>query len=177
MMPYNYSNYSNGQNMQYQQGYQQQPMNYQGYQQQQPVFQQQMMQQPVYQNQQVQQQQNQQNTRPQNSPIIQWIKGGENAVNEYPMAPGTSMIFMDDNDNPPVMYIKTVDSLGRMQELEIYDCIRRQRGNASYAQAPQQQVQQPQQQQVQQPQIDLSQFVKKDDLESMVKKYVNKALE
>lgn len=142
-MPYNYSQYQPQPGTYYQQTYY--PTNYSG----------QGMQTAVPMN---QMQPQQTNVNNQNTIVVQRIHGGEQAVVDYPLAPGATMIFMDDDGDSPVMFIKSADSLGRARAPEIYDLVKRNS-------------------QIQQPQIDMSQYVKRSDLESMVQEMVNKALE
>ena len=98
---------------------------------------------------------------------INWVQGRAGA-NSFYVAPGQSSLLMDSEDS--VLYVKSVDMTGRPMPLEIYDLIKRD----SVVDVPQiSQRQAP----ASQPAPDMSQYVKASDLESMVEKYVNKALE
>lgn len=50
---------------------------------------------------------------------INWVRGGENGANAYPVMAGRSELLMD-ADNP-VFYIKTVDQSGMPMPLRIFD--------------------------------------------------------
>ena len=98
---------------------------------------------------------------------INWVQGRAGA-NSFYVAPGQSALLMDSEDS--VLYVKSVDMTGRPMPLEIYDLVKRD----SVVDVPQiSQRQAP----ASQPAPDMSQYVKASDLESMVEKYVNKALE
>ena len=160
-MPYNYSQYQPG----YYQG------NGNGYPQQNPYYQtaintQQYSgggMQPAAPMAQMQQPMSQQSA----SSGINWVQGRAGA-NSFYVAPGQSALLMDSEDS--VLYVKSVDMTGRPMPLEIYDLVKRD----SVVDVPQiSQRQAP----ASQPAPDMSQYVKASDLESMVEKYVNKALE
>lgn len=53
---------------------------------------------------------------------IIWVSG-ESEARTYPVAPGNTLILMD-NDNP-VAYKKTADMSGRILPIEVYDLVRR----------------------------------------------------
>ena len=98
-----------------------------------------------------------------------WVQG-VNEATMYPLAPGHTIMMMDSNDL--VMYMKTRESNGRYLPMDIYDLVKRSN--------QQQTVQQMQQPANVQPQIDLSEYVRKDDLSSiigpMIQEAVDKAL-
>lgn len=98
---------------------------------------------------------------------INWVQGRAGA-NSFYVAPGQSALLMDSEDS--VLYVKSVDMTGRPMPLEIYDLVKRD----SVVDVPQ--ISQ-RQAAPSQPAPDMSQYVKTSDLESMVEKYVNKALE
>lgn len=98
---------------------------------------------------------------------ITWVQGRAGA-NSFYVAPGQSALLMDSEDS--VLYVKSVDMTGRPMPLEIYDLVKRD----SVVDVPQ--ISQ-RQAAPSQPAPDMSQYVKTSDLESMVEKYVNKALE
>lgn len=51
-----------------------------------------------------------------------WVQGIE-AAKAYNVPAGGSMMLMDSEH--PVIYVKTVDSTGKPQELEVYDMVKR----------------------------------------------------
>lgn len=58
----------------------------------------------------------------QQNPSFAWVQGIESAK-AYNVPAGSSMMLMDSEH--PVIYVKTVDSTGKPQELEIYDMVKR----------------------------------------------------
>ena len=59
---------------------------------------------------------------------INWVRGGENGANAYPVAPGRSELLMDADSS--VFYIKTVDQSGMPMPLRIFDYTERKSPNA-----------------------------------------------
>ena len=55
-------------------------------------------------------------------PSFAWVQGIE-AAKAFNVPAGGSMMLMDSEH--PVIYVKTVDSTGKPQELEIYDMVKR----------------------------------------------------
>lgn len=53
------------------------------------------------------------------SSFINWIRGGENGANAYPVGAGQSVLLMDADDS--VFYIKTVDQSGMPMPLRVFD--------------------------------------------------------
>lgn len=121
-------------------------------------------QQSTYQNQmpQMQMQQPQQNQPTGNAGFV-WVQG-EAGAKAYPVAAGNSVLLMD--SEAPVLYMKSTDSSGRPLPIETYDLVKREA--VSY-QMPVQAVPKA-------PEIDLSEYVKASDLESMVNALIEKAL-
>ena len=157
-MPYNYSQYQPNGGYQWNPSYYPTAVNAQQYsgsgiQTAVPMNQMQQPQQPV------------QNNQPTGNQGFVWVQG-EAGAKAYPVAAGNSVLLMDSES--PVLYMKSTDISGRPLPIETYDLVKREE-RPVIPQAPVQQVQQPP--------IDLSQYVKKDDLESMVQEFVNKALE
>ena len=147
--------YNNGFPMGY--NYYQQPM----MQQQQPAYgQQQMIQQQIPQ--QMQQNQMQQIQQPvQQYPIVQ---GGfvrvmnENEARMYPVAPASSVTFID--ESKPYVYTKTIN-MGQLDR-PVFERFRLVKEDDN-GNAPQQPVERPQKP-VESPQIDVGQFVTQDDI-------------
>lgn len=159
-MPYNYGNFQNG-------GYTGQMYNtaVPGTTWNQPFYQNQYSQsvpnQPVQQMPQLNQV-NQQQTG--NSGFV-WVQG-EAGAKAYPVAAGNSVLLMD--SEAPVLYMKSTDSSGRPLPIETYDLVKRE--PVSHQQIPQPPVQQ------KMPEIDLSNYVKNEDLEAKVMELIDKAL-
>lgn len=157
-MPYNYGNFqNNGYTMT--PNYNQTPVTWnqpQYYQQQQNQYSQaqQMSQMP----QMPQQQQS-------SNPGFVWVQG-EAGAKAYPVAAGNSVLLMDSEN--PVLYMKSTDSQGKPLPIEVYDLVKRE--PVSYQQIPQTQFQQ------KMPDLDLSEYVKKSDLEAKVSELIDKAL-
>ena len=61
------------------------------------------------------------------APSFAWVQGIE-AAKAYAVPAGSSMMLMDSEH--PVIYIKTVDSTGKPQELEVYDMVKRKNQKA-----------------------------------------------
>ena len=57
--------------------------------------------------------------QPQNT--FAWIKGGEETANNYPLAPGNTIVLIDSDLS--VMYIKSSDLSGRPQPMQIYHLV------------------------------------------------------
>ena len=93
-----------------------------------------------------------------NTMVLYLTHGPSGEVATAQVSPGNRLLFMD-LDNP-VVYAKATDLSGQPLPLEIYDLVKREDQKVS-----------------QTPQIDLSEYVKKSDLETMVSTLVNKALE
>ena len=98
--------------------------------------------------------------QPSNNGGFVWVQG-EAAAKAYPVAAGNSVLLMD--SEAPILYMKSTDVSGRPLPMETYDLVKRENVVA--------------QQQPKQPQIDLSEYVKMSELESVVNDLVNKALE
>lgn len=92
-----------------------------------------------------------------------WVQG-EAGAKAYPVAAGNSVLLMD--SEAPVLYMKSTDSSGRPLPIETYDLVKREA--VSY--------QMPVQAAPKAPEIDLSEYVKASDLESMVNALIEKAL-
>lgn len=120
-------------------------------------------QQTSYQNQ-PQMQQPQQNQPTGNTGFV-WVQG-EAGAKAYPVAAGNSVLLMD--SEAPVLYMKSTDSSGRPLPIETYDLVKRE--PVSHQQVPQPPVQQ------KMPEIDLSNYVKNEDLEAKVMELIDKAL-
>lgn len=155
-MPYNYGNFQNGYSGQMYntaiptaQAYGTTPVNYNT-----AV----PMQQPMY------QQPNQNQNMNSNTGFV-WVQG-EAGAKAYPVAAGNSVLLMD--SEAPVLYMKSTDSSGRPLPIETYDLVKRE--PVSYQQIPQAPVQQ------KMPDIDLSNYVKNEDLEAKVMELIDKAL-
>lgn len=56
------------------------------------------------------------------APSFAWVQGIE-AAKAYTVPAGSSMMLMDSEH--PVIYVKSVDSTGKPQELEVYDMVKR----------------------------------------------------
>lgn len=160
-MPYNYGNFQNG-------GYTGQTYyssSAPGMTWNQPFYQNQYSQtvpnQPVQQMPQLNQV-NQQQTG--NSGFV-WVQG-EAGAKAYPVAAGNSVLLMDSEN--PVLYMKSTDSSGKPLPIETYDLVKRE--PVSYQPIPQAPVQQ------KMPDIDLSNYVKNEDLEAKVMELIDKAL-
>ena len=94
-----------------------------------------------------------------------WVQG-EAGAKAYPVAAGNSVLLMDSEN--PVLYMKSTDSSGKPLPIEIYDLVKRE--PVSYQPIPQAPVQQ------KMPDIDLSNYVKNEDLEAKVMELIDKAL-
>ena len=88
-----------------------------------------------------------------------WVQG-EAGAKAYPVAAGNKVALFDSEN--PVVYIKSTDINGRPNEIEIYDLIKRN------SEEPKE------------PSMDLSEYIKKKDLETMIaaaaKEQVEKAM-
>lgn len=160
-MAYNYGNFQNGYTGQMYntavptaQNYGTTPVNWN---QPQPQY----YQQTSYQNQ-PQMQQPQQNQSAGNSGFV-WVQG-EAGAKAYPVAAGNSVLLMD--SEAPVLYMKSTDSSGRPLPIETYDLVKREAVSYQAPQVPSPKA----------PEIDLSEYVKASDLESMVNALIEKAL-
>lgn len=56
------------------------------------------------------------------APGITWVNG-EDAARSYPIPYNSTMLLMDQEN--PVLYVKTVDNIGRIVDFEVYDLINR----------------------------------------------------
>ena len=101
----------------------------------------------------------------QNQSSIVWVQG-EAGAKAYPVAAGNSVLLMDSEN--PVLYMKSTDSSGKPLPIETYDLVKRE--PVSYQPIPQAQVQQ------KMPDIDLSNYVKNEDLEAKVMELIDKSL-
>jgi hypothetical protein len=98
-----------------------------------------------------------------------WVQG-EPAARAYNTAPGMLTLLMDSDQ--PVLYVKMTDQSGRPQPLEVYDLVKRE---TYQQQIPQWSGNnQTQKEYIQQ---DLSEYVKKDELQQMVSDAVVKAMQ
>lgn len=93
-----------------------------------------------------------------------WVQG-VNEATMYPLAPGHTIMMMDSNDL--VLYMKTRESNGRYLPMDVYDLVLRG--------TPQSQLQT--QQPMQQPQVDLSEYVRRSDLDSIIAAKVQEAVD
>lgn len=93
---------------------------------------------------------------------FEWVSGGEMEATAYPLAPGHSVILMDSEN--PVIYLKTRESNGKYLPMEIYDLVKREK----MQQVPQAQTQ---------TQIDLSAYVRKDDLGNIIAPLIQEAVD
>lgn len=93
---------------------------------------------------------------------FEWVSGGEMEATAYPLAPGHSVILMDSEN--PVIYLKTRESNGKYLPMEIYDLVKREKT----PQVPQTQTQ---------TQIDLSAYVRKDDLGNIIAPLIQEAVD
>lgn len=111
---------------------------------------------------------------------INWVQGRAGA-NGFYVAPGQSALLMDSEES--VLYVKSVDMTGRPLPLEVYDLVKRD----SVIDAPQisQKAQynqsgnnlpNVQSSMASEQHVDLSEYVKKSDVEKMIADAVNKAL-
>ena len=168
-MPYNYGNYygngGNYNNMNGMNQYSQAQMPVQNYQ----MTPQQQVQMPM-----------QNYSQSPSSTGINWVQGRAGA-NGFYVEPGRSALLMDSEDS--VLYVKSVDMTGRPFPLEVYDLVKRD----SVIDAPQisQKAQYNQSGNnvsnvmssgASEPHVDLSEYVKKSDVEKMITDDVNKAL-
>lgn len=86
----------------------------------------------------------------------------------FPVAPGKTVLLMHYNE--PVLYVKSTDMNGRPLPMETYDLVRRgpaQAPNGYYSQAPQMIPQQP----------NMSEYVKKSELEGQVNEIMNRNMQ
>lgn len=95
-------------------------------------------------------------TQPVSSANFIWVQG-EAAAKSYPVAPGGSVLLMDSEN--PVLYAKSVDTNGRPLPLEIYDLVKREDLKKAESES-----------------VDLSSYVTKDELASMISKEIEKAI-
>ena len=94
---------------------------------------------------------------------VDWIQGGVNSANAYPKpAPGCGVILMDSNEDK--FYIKKTDMSGFPMPLRVF----------SYREEMQQAESQTGRQSAM---PDMSQYVTKDEIENLLKKYMNPAKE
>lgn len=111
---------------------------------------------------------------------INWVQGRAGA-NGFYVAPGQSAILMDSEDS--VLYVKSVDMTGRPLPLEVYDLVKRDSvidvpqisQKAQYNQSGNN-VPNVMSSGASEPHVDLSEYVKKSDVEKMIADAVNKAL-
>lgn len=94
-----------------------------------------------------------------------WVQG-EAGAKAYPVAAGNSVLLMDSEN--PVLYMKSTDSSGKPLPIETYDLVKRE--PVSYQPIPQAPISQ------KIPDIDLSGYVKNEDLEAKVMELIDKAL-
>lgn len=86
------------------------------------------------------------NPQPRNQGIT-WVNG-EEAARSYPIPYNSTVMLMD--QETPVLYVKTVDSMGRIVDFEIYDLINRSPKKEDVLN------------------FNTEEFVKKDDLQKMM---------
>ena len=116
-----------------------------------------------------------------NSTGMNWVQGRAGA-NSFFVAPGQSALLMDSEES--VLYVKSVDMTGRPMPLEVYDLVKRDNvidapqisQKAQYNQSGNN-IPNVQSSMASEPHIDMSEYVKKSDVEKMIADAVNKALE
>ncbi len=81
---------------------------------------------------------------------------GIEGAKAFPIAPNQTVFLMDSND--PIAYIKSADMSGK-QTLRIFDMVERSEESAS-----------------EEPKIDMSEYVKRSDIEDMISDAVDKAM-
>ena len=82
-----------------------------------------------------------------------WVQG-EAGAKAYPVAAGNRVALFDSEN--PVVYIKATDAYGKPAEMEVYDLVKRNI--------------------VEEPKAEPVDFVKREEIESMVRSEVEKAL-
>lgn len=82
---------------------------------------------------------------------FQWVQG-EAAAKAYPVAPGNKILLMDSEN--PVIYLKSADMNGRPLEMEIYDLVKRDPGEAK---------------------VEESQFVRVEELDEIIDRKISEA--
>ena len=97
--------------------------------------------------------------QPQNNSGFQWVQG-EAAAKAFHVDPGQTILLMDSDS--PVLYLKSTDISGRPTPMIIYDLVERKEQPVSN-----QNVQN----------IDLSEYVKRSDIESIIAESVSKAVD
>lgn len=90
-------------------------------------------------------------------PRIIWVRG-EQEVNNYPVLPGNSVLLMDMENL--VLYLKSTDISGQPFPIEVYDLVKR---------VPQTKLEEPKP-------IDMSEFVKKNELSEYFASALEEAL-
>lgn len=92
-----------------------------------------------------------------------WVQG-EMEAKMYPVAAGNSVMLMDSEN--PVLYMKTRDNTGKYLPMETYDLVQRVTPQVSQGAGA-----------VAAPQIDLSEYVKISELETMINEKVKEAVD
>ena len=90
---------------------------------------------------------------------FEWVSG-EMEASSYPLAPGHSVILMDSEN--PVIYMKTRENNGKYLPMDIYDLVKREK----MQQVPKAQTQ-----------LDLSAYVRKDDLGNIIAPLIQEAVD
>lgn len=96
-----------------------------------------------------------------------WAQG-EAAARAYPCAPGMLTLLMD--NETPTLYVKQTDPSGRPYPLEVYDLIKRETYQSQYPAYSQSN------QTHQLPPVDMSDYVKHEELESEISTIVKRAI-
>ena len=94
--------------------------------------------------------------QPASSSNIQWVQGESSAL-AYPVAPGNTVILMDSDE--PVVYKKSTDEHGKPLPMDVYDLVKRPLNSSTT------------------PNIDLSEYMKKSDVEQYIKERLDKELD
>ena len=97
--------------------------------------------------------------QPQNNSGFQWVQG-EAAARAFHVDPGHTILLMDSDS--PVLYLKSTDISGRPTPMIIYDLVERKEQPVNN-----QNVQN----------IDLSEYVKRSDIETIIAESVSKAVD
>ena len=96
---------------------------------------------------------------PQLNSGFQWVQG-EAAAKAYHVEPGQTVLLMDSDS--PVLYYKSTDQSGRPTPMIIYDLIERKPADVTTESAEK---------------VDLSEDVKRDELEEIIRNAVAKSIE
>ena len=96
-------------------------------------------------------------TPPTPSSSFVWVQG-EAGAKSYPVAPGNRVALFDSEN--PVVYIKSTDSTGRPSNMEIYDLVKRTEQTNATTET-----------------VDLSSYVTRDEIESILSALVSKEVD